>query len=40
MMVYDAVYVALTEVLNTVVYTADEKLIRRVRMPIRVKHVL
>ncbi len=38
--IYDAAYVALAEVLNTVVYTADEKLIRRVRMPIRVKHVL
>jgi len=37
--VYDASYVALAYILDTVVYTSDEKLIQRIRDPVHVKHI-
>ncbi len=37
--VYDASYVALAKLLNTVIYTADTKLIQKIRDPGLVKHI-
>jgi len=37
--VYDASYVALADVLDTTLYTADEELIRKTRNPRLVKHI-
>jgi len=37
--IYDAAYVALAETLNTTLYTADEKLIKKIGRPELVKHI-
>ena len=37
--IYDASYVALAEKLNTVLYTADEKIIRKIRDENLVRHI-
>jgi len=37
--IYDASYVALAQVLNTVLYTVDEKLIKKTKNISRVKHI-
>jgi predicted nucleic acid-binding protein len=37
--IYDAAYVALSYLLDTILYTADEKLIQKIKDPKHVKHI-
>lgn len=37
--IYDASYIALAQVLNTVLYTSDERLVMKIKDPTHIKHI-